>query len=137
MSSLKAPVEEVGDGFSKKKEEKTLSDQADDDQGRLFPFTAYFAERDSAVGSTALAGKILHQFFFFKEGEEESPGSGKRLKAFLCRERYLFMNINCFFYEKFISKDLLCCFFNIFFFCGNIVSSEWHRKKENRNMSFS
>lgn len=25
------------------------------------------------------------------------------------------MNINCFFYEKFISKDLLCCFFNIFF----------------------
>lgn len=52
-----------------KKEEKTLPDQADDDQGRLFPFTAYFAGRDSAVGSTALAGKILHQFVFSRVGK--------------------------------------------------------------------
>lgn len=120
MSSLKAPVEEVGDGFSKKKRRRHCQTRRMMIKAASSHLPPTLRERDSAVGSTALAGKILHQFFFFKEGGEESPGSGKRLKAFLCRERYLFMNINCFFFMKNSFPKICFVVFLTFFFSAGI-----------------
>lgn len=103
--------------FFCKKEEKTLPDQTDDDQGRLSPFTAYFAERVSAVGSTALAGKILHQFFL--AGWGRVPRKWQTFKSLPMSREILVYEYKLLFYEKFISKDLLCCFlFQLFFSAG-------------------
>lgn len=65
MSSLKAPVEEVGDGFSKKKRRRHCQTRRMMIKAASSHLPPTLRERDSAVGSTALAGKILHQFFFF------------------------------------------------------------------------